>query len=203
MFNLFLNGLFIGLAIAASPGPMAILCIQRSLHEGFRVGLMTGIGVAIADGTYSLITGLGLTAVSDVLIKYEFYIKIIGGLFLIFLGIKAIISQATVKSALKTAERSSWHAFSTAYFITLTSPATILLFIAIFASLGVGTNQAGVIPAVNLASGLVLGSSLWWLILSASIVYIIHKRLSPKIMKIINIISGLIFIGFGLMAFFK
>lgn len=203
MLNLFFTGLLIGLAIAASPGPMAILCIQRSLHEGFRVGLMTGLGVAIADGTYSLITGLGLTAISDVLIHYEFYIKIIGGLFLIYLGIHAIVTHAKPKPVLKTAERSSWHAFSTAYFITLTSPATILLFIAIFASLGIGTNQAGIISAISLATGLILGSSTWWLILSASIVYIIHKRLSPKIMKIINIISGLVFIGFGLMTFFK
>lgn len=67
MFLLLLKGLVIGFAIAAPVGPIGVLCIQRSLHDGFKVGLMTGMGAALADGTYGLIAGFGLTAISAML----------------------------------------------------------------------------------------------------------------------------------------
>lgn len=57
MLALFIKGLIIGFAIAAPVGPIGVLCIQRSLHDGFKIGLMTGLGAALADGTYGLIAG--------------------------------------------------------------------------------------------------------------------------------------------------
>src|SRR5262245_17066174 len=62
---LFSKGLLIGLAIAAPVGPIGVLCIQRSLQTGFKIGLMTGMGAAVADGVYGLIAGFGLTAISS------------------------------------------------------------------------------------------------------------------------------------------
>src|SRR5579872_5676039 len=84
MITLFIKGLIIGFAIAAPVGPIGVLCIQRSLHDGFKVGLMTGLGAAFADGVYGLIAGFGLTAISSLLIAHKFWIQIIGGLFLIY-----------------------------------------------------------------------------------------------------------------------
>ena len=95
MFALFIKGLIIGFAIAAPVGPIGILCIQRALHDGFKIGLMTGMGAALADGTYGLIAGLGLTAISSILIDHQFWIRLIGGLFLLYLGIKLFANAAT------------------------------------------------------------------------------------------------------------
>src|SRR6185295_11026735 len=99
MLALFLKGLIIGFAIAAPVGPIGVLCIQRSLHDGFKIGLMTGFGAALADGTYGLIAGFGLTALSSLLIDHQFWIRLIGGLFLLYLGIKLFLTQPREKSA--------------------------------------------------------------------------------------------------------
>lgn len=199
MFALFLKGLAIGLAIAAPVGPIGILCIQRSLHAGFKVGLMTGFGAALADGTYGLIAGFGLTAISSLLIKEQFWIRAIGGIFLIYLGIKLLL-KAPVEQLSKNSEHSSWHALGTSYLLTITNPATILSFVAVFAGLGLGTVNTSFTQAIVLVFGIVVGSVFWWLLLSSCVVFILHHRLTSHTMRFINSISGLIILAFGIYA---
>lgn len=163
MFALFLKGLIIGFAIAAPVGPIGILCIQRSLQDGFKIGFMTGIGAALADGTYGLIVGFGLTVISSFMIAQQFWIRIIGGLFLLYLGIKLLLTSPHERSKAGCSDKSSWHAYSTSYLLTLTNPATILSFVAIFAGLGLGTVNTDFASAMMLVLGITLGSAAWWL----------------------------------------
>lgn len=197
MLILFLKGLAIGFAIAAPVGPIGILCIQRSLHSGFKIGLMTGLGAALADGTYGLIAGLGLTTVSSLMTKYQVWIQLFGGVFLIYLGFKLFFKPYHNQTISSSNDKSSWHAFGTTYFLTLTNPATLLSFIAIFAGLGLGTTNPGFVHAVLLVTGITLGSATWWLLLSSSAVFILHKRISKSFLHIINWVSGLIIFIFG------
>ena len=200
MFLLFLKGLIIGFAIAAPVGPICVLCIQRSLHDGFKVGLMTGMGAALADGTYGLIAGFGLTAVSSMLVTHQFWIRIIGGLFLLYLGIKTLFTPPRDRSAVGNSDRSPWHAFATTYFLPLTNPMTILSFVAIFAGLGLGSVSTDYTHAIFLVAGITLGSAVWWLLLSGGVAYILHKRVGPSFMRVINWVSGGIILAFGLYA---
>lgn len=200
MFTLLLKGLVIGFAIAAPVGPIGILCIQRSLHDGFKVGLMTGIGAALADGTYGLIAGFGLTAISSLLISHQFWIRIIGGVFLLYLGIKILFTPLRKQSINRKSDKSPWHACATTYFLTITNPMTILSFIAIFASLGLANTTTNYTDAVFLVIGITLGSAIWWLLLSGGIAYILHKRINDSLMRVINWISGGIILIFGLTA---
>lgn len=197
---MFLKGLIIGFAIAAPVGPIGILCIQRSLHDGFKVGLMTGLGAALADGTYGLIAGFGLTAISSLLVAQQFWVRIIGGVFLLYLGIKILLTPPRNKSASSKSDRSPWHACATTYFLTLTNPMTILSFVAIIAGLGLGSTVTDYTHAILLVIGITLGSAIWWLLLSGGVAYILHKRISPSFMRIINWISGGIILMFGLVA---
>ncbi len=201
MIALFVKGLIIGFAIAAPVGPIGILCIQRSLHDGFKIGLMTGLGAALADGTYGLIAGFGLTAISSLLIAQQFWIRIVGGLFLLYLGIKLFLTKPQKKSA-GHSDRSSWHALGKTYLLTLTNPATILSFIAVFAGLGLGTTHPDFNDALILVSAIAMGSACWWIILSSGVAFLFHHRLSPTMMKNINRLSGLILIAFGILALF-
>lgn len=200
MFLLFLKGLIIGFAIAAPVGPIGILCIQRSLHDGFKVGLMTGMGAAVADGTYGLIAGFGLTAISSFLINYQTAIRIIGGLYLLYLGIKLISTKPRDRSEIGNYEKSPWHAFVTTYFLTLTNPATIFSFIAVFAGLGLASGQPNFMNAIFLVIGIIVGSAAWWLILSGGIAFILHHRMTQKTMHYINWMSGIIIFIFGIIA---
>lgn len=199
MLTLFIKSLIIGFAIAAPVGPIGVLCIQRSLHDGFKIGFMTGMGAAIADGTYGLIAGFGLTAISSLLIAHQFWIKLIGGLFLLYLGIKLFLTAPQQRLAGKS-DRSSWHAFSTTYLLTVTNPATILSFVAVFAGLGLGTSSTNYSQAIVLISGIILGSAMWWIFLSGGVAFILHHRLSPAVMRNINRFSGIIILTFGIYA---
>jgi threonine/homoserine/homoserine lactone efflux protein len=199
MLPLFIKGLIIGFAIAAPVGPIGILCIQRSLHDGFRIGLMTGLGAALADGTYGLIAGFGLTALSTLMVAHQFWIRVVGGLFLLYLGIKLFLTKPQEKSA-GSSDKSSWHALFTTYFLTLTNPATILSFVAVFAGLGLGTINPSYFDAIILVLGITIGSGIWWLILSSGVVFMLHHRLSQTMMRGINRLSGIIIFAFGIVA---
>lgn len=200
MLALLLKGLIIGFVIAAPVGPIGILCIQRSLHDGFKIGLMTGIGAALADGTYGIIAGFGLAAVSSMLIAQQFWIRVIGGLFLLYLGIKLLLTPPRERSKTGSRDSSPWHACATTYFLTITNPMTILSFVAIFAGLGLGSTSIAYTDAIFLVAGVTLGSAFWWLLLSGGVAYILHKRISQFFMRIINWISGGIILAFGLYA---
>lgn len=83
-----IKGLIIGFSIAAPVGPIVVLTIKRTLTEGRISGFVTGMGAAMADTVYGVIAAFGLTAISSFLLTQEFWIKLIGGLFLVFFNLK-------------------------------------------------------------------------------------------------------------------
>ena len=200
MIELFVKGLIIGLAIAAPVGPIGLLCIHRSLTNGFKIGLMTGLGAALADGVYGCVAGFGLTAISSLLISHQLWIRAIGGLFLIYSGIKLFFIKSNNQSQNKNSEKSSLHACTTTFFLTLTNPMTILSFVAIFAGLGIGTLHPNFNHAAMMVLGVVLGSALWWVILSGAVSFFLHKRINTFSLKMINRLSGTIILLFGIFA---
>lgn len=105
-----------------------------------------------------------------------------------------------MKRSAGNSDRSSWHAFITTFLLTLTNPATILSFIAVFAGLGLGTTTTNYAHAVSLVLGIIFGSAIWWLLLSCGVAFVLHHRLSPNIMRRINRFSGIIIFVFGIFA---
>ena len=67
----YLRGLLLGFTIAATVGPMCILCIQRTFQKGYLYGLVSGMGIATADGIYGSIAAFGLTEPEE-LVEYRF-----------------------------------------------------------------------------------------------------------------------------------
>lgn len=202
---LLLKGLVIGLSIAATVGPMSMLCIQRTLDRGWLVGMLSGLGIATADGLYGLVAGLGLTAIMHLLISQQLWIRLIGGLFLVYLGLKTILTCA-IASAAKVQERTKKMTVFTGLLgiylsmllLTLTNPLTILSFIVIFAGVGLGAS-AGSGDALLLVLGVFLGSVSWWLILT-SVVSFIRTKLNARLLLWINRASGAILLAFGIAA---
>src|SRR5579863_5952497 len=95
--GLFFRGLVIGFSIAAVVGPIGMLCIQRTLHNGFLYGFVTGMGAATADGLYGSVAGFGLTALATFLLAQLTWIRLIGGAFLIYLGIRTMLTRPAEK----------------------------------------------------------------------------------------------------------
>lgn len=193
-----IKGMGLGLAIAVPVGPIGLLCIRRSLTQGQRMGLVTGLGAATADGIYGCIAGFGLTAVADLLVGHSQIMQLLGGLFLCYLGVSTLRADPATTAA-QVSGRGLWGAYISTLVLTLTNPATILSFIAIFAGLGlVGSSQSWG-ASLALVLGVFLGSALWWLCLSWGVT-LFSQKLTPPRLKWLNRLAGAAIFAFGVAA---
>ncbi len=193
-----MKGIVIGFSIAAPVGPICVLCIKRTLEKGRIYGLVSGLGAATADAIYGSIGAFGLTFISTFLIDRQFWLQLIGGLFLCFLGVKTFISKSSLQGK-TSANFSIFQAYASTFLLTITNPQTILFFTAIFAGLGLGNLSSGYGSAALLIAGVFIGSALWWLILSSG-VDLFRKKFTLERMLWVNRISGVIITGFGIYA---
>lgn len=194
--HFWLRGFVLGFSIAAPVGPIGLLCIRRTLVGGFWEGFLTGLGAATADAFYGSIAGFGLAFLSSFLLSISPWLRILGGAFLCWLGIRYIISRPTGRAKGLPA-RGLAGAYGSALFLTLTNPVTILAFTAMFAGLGLPQAGTSYRTAGFLVAGVFCGSISWWLILAA---LVSRLRITPAWMAWINRISGLILLGFGIWA---
>jgi threonine/homoserine/homoserine lactone efflux protein len=198
--GLFAKGMILGFSIAAPVGPIGVLCIRRTLADGRLTGLLSGLGAATADAFYGAVAAFGLTAVSSVLVNQQTALRIIGGLFLIYLGVRTILAPPAQQAAKAGQRRQLLGSYLSTLGLTLTNPTTIFSFIAIFAGLGwAGTRDEGYGSAALLVLGVFCGSALWWLILSTG-VSLVRSRFNPRVMQWVNRISGTIILSFGVVA---
>ena len=216
-----LKGLAIGFAIAAPVGPIGVLCIRRTFAEGRVAGLATGLGAATADALYGAVAGFGLTALSSFLLGYQGALRLVGGVFLCALGLKTFLSRPAAAGA-RMPGKGLAQAYATTVMLTLTNPATILSFIAVFAGAGLGQQGAGTVDALAIVTGVFAGSAAWWLLLSTfvdrwrqrhpefaalapnavggAVVTGVTLGVASKTLTRINQVSGVLLFGFGLVA---
>ena len=195
----FFRGLIIGFSIAAPVGPIGVLCIRRTLASGRAIGLISGLGAATADALYGSIAGFGLTFISNILVSHQVWLRIIGGLFLCYLGITTFMAKPAQSAAAAATGKGLVGAYASTFFLTVTNPLTILSFAAIFAGLGVASAGSNYITSGILVLGVFLGSALWWLLLTSSI-NILKGKFSDRSLVWVNKISGLIILTFGIVS---
>jgi threonine/homoserine/homoserine lactone efflux protein len=197
--DFFGRGLLLGLSIAAPVGPIGILCIRRTLTQGQISGFLSGLGAATADAIYGCIGGFGLTFISSVLIGQTMWFRLIGGLFLCYLGFKTFRSALPLESAAIGTKQGLLGAYASSIFLTLTNPATILSFAAVFAGFGLTETSGNYFSAIALVLGVFAGSALWWLLLSIG-VNLLRSRFNQHGLRWLNRISGALILGFGLVS---
>lgn len=197
----FIKGVLLGFSIAAPVGPIGVLCIRRTLANGFFNGFLSGLGAATADGIYGLVAAFGITVISTFLLDNQVYFRLIGGLFLLHLGY--VTFQATpAEITLKEEGKSQLSSYVSAFFLTLTNPMTIMSFAAVFAGLGIATTGGDYVLAALLVLGVFVGSMLWWLILSGT-VNVLRGKIDSQRLKWINQISGFVIACFGIVSLIK
>ncbi|MGI8588028.1 MAG: LysE family translocator [Chloroflexia bacterium] len=193
-----LKGVVIGFSIAAPVGPIGVLCIRRTLTSGRAYGFVSGLGAATADATYGAVAGLGLTFISGLLIGGQFWLRLVGGLFLIWLGVRTFQALPIGTSASGSAVGLARAYFST-LLLTLTNPLTILSFTLVFAGLGLASRAPDYGSVVLLMAGVFVGSALWWLLLAAG-VGMLRERMRAEGLRWVNRVSGTVIAGFGVIA---
>ncbi len=195
-----LRGIIIGLSIAATVGPMSTLCIQRTVQKGHLYGLVSGLGIATADGVYGSVAGFGLTVVANFLVSQQVWIRLVGGIFLVYLGISTMLSRPPERAAATQSRASGLlGAYSSLLLLTLTNPLTILSFAAIFAGLGVAGASKGALTAALVVLGVFCGSALWWCMLTW-VISRVRGKFTPTWMLWLNRVSGCIIAVFGVIA---
>ncbi|NDV94434.1 hypothetical protein D0T84_05800 [Dysgonomonas sp. 521] len=200
MVSIIINGLFIGFLSSAPMGPVGMLCIQRTLNEGKRHGLFTGLGAAVGDmliALLAIIAALGLGFSTEFIQQHEGPLKVVGSIVLIVFGY-VVYNKNPSKNITKLKENSMsfWKVFVSSLILTISNIATLFLYIALFARFNVidADKPFGYDLITILFIG--IGAILWWLLVT----YIVNKlrtRFNPRGLQIFNKIIGVLLIGLG------
>jgi threonine/homoserine/homoserine lactone efflux protein len=185
----FFRGIVLGLTIAAPVGPIGLLCIRRTLSHGWRAGFVSGLGAATADVCYGMLAVFGLTALTT----FQRPAAVIGGFLLLYMG-----WQTTRMVPTQTANAKPGNMYLSTLTLTITNPATILVFIGLFSGMS-GVRQLSQSAAMALVAGVGVGSALWWLTVSQITTWL-GRDITPQGMLWINRLSGIIIFGFGIAA---
>ncbi len=197
--ELLIKGMIAGLMIAAPIGPVNILCINRTLTSGWKSGVVSGIGAAVADMVYGAIAGFSISLIIQFLVREQFWINLVGSILLIVIGISCFFKQPKPLTLQDEASSTGYSNLRLTFLLTLTNPTTVLSFLAGLAALGVQDHRVWWLT-VFLVAGVFWGSMAWWVLLS-SIVNHFRDRFNGRLLLLMNRISGLTMVVFGLVVF--
>lgn len=200
MFYIIIKGLFIGFLSSAPMGPVGMLCVQRTLNEGKKNGLLTGLGAVAGDmiiALLAIIAALGLGFSTEFLQRHEGILKVLGSIVLIVFGY-IVFNKNPSKNLAKLKENamSSWKVFISSLVLTISNIATLFLYIALFARFNVidADKSFGYDLITILFIG--IGAMLWWLLVTY-VVNKLRKRFNPRGLQLFNRIIGILLIGLG------
>jgi threonine/homoserine/homoserine lactone efflux protein len=194
----FLKGLVIGFAMAVPIGPAGILCIRKTLAEGRSYGLMIGLGAATADMLCGSIAAFGLTFVADAIAGQQFALRSVGGVLMLFLGVKTLRTARNVHNPLSDG-KGHLGSYLSALVFGLTNPVTVFAFLAVFAVFGLGQKVAGLSSFLPVL-GVFAGSSLWFVVLGF-VATILGKQLDAGGLRWVNIAAGILLLLSSVLAF--
>ncbi|HTY17552.1 MAG TPA: LysE family transporter [Myxococcota bacterium] len=198
--SLFLKGLIVGFCLAAPVGPIAALCVQRTISKNLTSGLVSGLGAAAADAFYGMVAAFGATIVSEFLIAERSWMQRVGGVILIFMGLRLFLAK-TVEEKTETNGKGLAGDFLSTFLLTLTNPMTFVAFAAVFATMGIGAVRGRPFLTAELVGGVLLGSQLWWTILCGG-AHALRRHFDYRKLTTINRATGIFVIGVGVVYLF-
>ena len=192
ILDLLVKGFIVGVVVSAPLGPVGVLCIQRTLNKGRWFGFVTGLGAALSDICYALITGYGMSFMDDLIVKHQLFLQVVGSVMLLAFGVYTFRSNPVKSLRPVSARRGTYlHNFVTAFFVTLSNPLIIFLFIGLFARFSfvmpgspIGFQLVGYLA-------IILGALTWWF----GITYFVSKgctRFNVRGIWVLNRIIGVV-----------
>ncbi len=192
-----LKGFIIGFVMAIPIGPMGVMCISKTLNEGRLRGIIIGLGAATADLLYSCIAAFGLSFIANTINGQRTWIRLIGGILLLLLGIKTFKAKPK-NQKIKIKTDSLLGLYFYVLLLTLTNPLTIFVFLAVFSELGLDSNLS-IISATLLVYGIFLGSFLWFLVLNTGAT-LFRKKFNFNGLRWVNMLAGVFIVVSGIAA---
>ncbi len=200
---LFLKGLMIGLLASIPLGPIGVICIQRTLNKGRLSGFLSGVGAATADTIFATIAGFSLTFIINFIEEKQLMLEIFGGIIVAILGITTFYTNPVKQ--LKRHKRQGnklMEDYMSVLLLTITNPFAIFVFVALFASLGLGYDGKNLFFSFLTLGGVFLGASLWWYSLS-TLVNRFRNKFRLKQLWWVNKIAGSVIFILGILALVK
>ncbi|MEA2042958.1 MAG: LysE family translocator [Bacteroidota bacterium] len=196
-YTFIVKALSIGIAVSAPLGPIGVLCIQRTLNKGFYSGFISGVGAATADIVYAVIAGFGISLVKDFLLENQMPIRLVGSVFLAYMGYRIFISNpAKEVRKLRNEGNNFFKDFASSFLVTLSNPITIIAFGAIFAGFDMVGQEATHFHIFLLIVFVFAGALSWWVGLILVVSTFKHKIRLRNILWI-NRITGILIIIFA------
>lgn len=193
---LYLRCVGIGFAIAAPIGPVGLMCIRKALADGRSAAWMAGLGAALADTVFGAVVGLGLGAVSVFLQGHADMLKLLGGLFMVAIGVHTWRAAAVALEPAEGKGPGALRDFVSTFAITITNPGTILGVTGVFIAMGTAARPMDLAQSWQLVLGVFTGSALWWAVLT-ELTILVRARFTPERMRLFNHISGALLMVFG------
>lgn len=192
----FVKGILLGLLVSVPLGPVGVLCIQKTVGKGWKSGMFGGLGAVLADTLFASISGLGISFIIDFLTEQSLIIQIVGGIVLVLLSYRVFFTNPAVQVRKQQRTKvKGWEDFFATFFLALSNPATIFVFIAAFAGFVV-QKDSGIIQLLTTILGVTTGCAAWWYLI-ISTVNRFRSRIRLKNLWWINKITGFLIFAFG------
>ncbi len=190
MFEAIYKGFLIGLCTSIPVGPIAILCIQQTLHKGRWHGFFSGLGAATSDFIYALIALLGFSFVMDFIKTHQLTIQIIGSAVILIFGIHIYNQNPSKRLKKNTPSKFSYpQDFISALGLTISNPLMVFLFLGLFAQFSFVTQESSTASIILGMLSVFLGSSTWWLLLTY-VASQFKNRLNIRGLRFLNKVAG-------------
>ncbi len=186
------KGILIGMIASAPMGPVGVLCVQRTLNKGRVYGLVTGTGAALSDILYALLTGYGLSFLYDFIHNESalYWSQIVGAVVMFFFGVHTYRSNPMKNTRNVSHNKSNLvNNGITGFFITLSNPMIVLLFLALFTPMNFMLPDQSLFHQFVGYLSIFGGAMLWWLFIT----YAVNKlraRFDVRGVWIINRVIG-------------
>jgi len=194
--HVFITGIVIGFLASMPPGPVGVLCIQRTLSKNQKAGFISGLGAMMADAIFSSIALFSLAVVVSFISQHIKIIEGVGGACIIAVGINILMKNPVAQIRRNRAGKNNlWHDFISTFVLTVANPAFLLVFIAMFAAFGVGSSE-GIVDGLITILGVAAGCATWWLLLTF-VISLFRNKFRPRHMLWLNRIAGSLIIMLG------
>ncbi len=194
IFDEVFRGFVIGLTVSIPVVPIALLFLRRSIEDGRVAGMASGFGAATVDIICGTVAALGLNAVTLLIEHHEYFLRVVGGLFLLGYGVHTLLTRDPKESRRPIHEQNLWRAYFSTALLTIANPLTLTGLVLVSAASGVGAGSLSSAKIAWLVCGIFFGSASWWCTLSASAEWL-GRKLGPKLLLVINTVAGIILLG--------
>lgn len=210
LLKILFGGLCVGLASSVTVGPVAVLCIQRTLSKGHLSGFISSMGVVCADTLMAILAFSVYALMKSYIDEYSSIIQLVGGIFVVIVGVFIFFKNPVPQIRKnKTGQSVLWQDFGSMFGFTLANFVVVIPYILAFFTmfnidLTIDFYSAGdgafalndALHNILVLGGFFIGATLWWLAVT-SIISIFHKGFKPRHMIIINRVAGLVIMVLG------